>query len=56
MRLLRKLPIHVLLIIGAFTMILPFFWMVTTSLKTPQEIFRFPPTWVPEKPILANYV
>jgi len=52
---LRKLPIHVILIIGAFTMLLPFFWMISTSLKTTQENAQFPPTWIPAKPIIANY-
>jgi multiple sugar transport system permease protein len=56
MRILRKLPIHIILIIGAITMILPFFWMISTSFKTPQEIFKFPPTWIPAKPIISNYV
>jgi multiple sugar transport system permease protein len=56
MRTLRKVPIHVVLLIGAVTMVLPFFWMITTSLKTTQENAQFPPTWIPEKPILANYI
>ena len=28
-------------------MTVPFFWMVTTSLKSPIEILEFPPTWIP---------
>ena len=61
MRLLRKLPIHVVLIMGAVTMGLPFFWMVSTSLKTPQESFVTPqffklrPTWIPFQVIGSNY-
>jgi multiple sugar transport system permease protein len=52
---LRNIPVHVLLVIGAVSMVLPFFWMVSTSLKTPQEIFLFPPTWIPEGPTISNY-
>jgi ABC-type glycerol-3-phosphate transport system permease component len=25
----------------------PFYWLVITALKTPQEAIRFPPTWIP---------
>jgi ABC-type glycerol-3-phosphate transport system permease component len=28
-------------------MVVPFFWMVATSLKSPIEILEFPPTWIP---------
>jgi multiple sugar transport system permease protein len=37
-------------------MVLPFFWMVSTSLKTPLEALRFPPTWFPASPQFGNYV
>jgi len=43
-------------------MILPFIWMVSTSLKTPQETFIPPdffhlrPTWIPDKVVFSNYV
>jgi ABC-type glycerol-3-phosphate transport system permease component len=33
--------------IGVIVMVVPFFWMITTSLKSPIEILEFPPTWVP---------
>jgi ABC-type glycerol-3-phosphate transport system permease component len=61
MRLLRRIPIHVVLIAGALTMVLPFLWMVSTSVKTPQESFVTPeilelrPTWIPNEIILSNY-
>lgn len=35
---------HVFLGIGAFTMIFPFIWMISTSLKSLGEVFVFPPT------------
>ena len=55
MRLFRRIPIHLILIIGASSMVLPFFWMVSTSLKTPQEVFQFPPTWIPKQLVFSNY-
>lgn len=53
---LRNLPIHLLLVLGGVAMVLPFFWMLTTSLKTPMEALKFPPTWWPSSLQLQNYV
>jgi len=33
----------------------PFLVMLSTSLKTPQEVFRQPPTWVPRELTFQNY-
>lgn len=54
--LLKKLIIHLVLIILGITMVVPFLWMVSTSLKGFHEIFRYPPTWIPEKPQWSNYL
>jgi multiple sugar transport system permease protein len=53
---LRNLPVHLLLLLGGLAMVLPFFWMLSTSLKTPLEALKFPPTWWPSSPQLHNYV
>lgn len=29
-------------------MVFPFFYMITTALKTPQELTAFPPVWIPK--------
>jgi len=35
----------------------PFLWQISTSLKGPDEnIFAFPPQWIPEQPTLQNYL
>ncbi|MEJ7901975.1 MAG: carbohydrate ABC transporter permease [Thermomicrobiales bacterium] len=34
---------------------LPMFWMLTSSLKTLQEIYTFPPQWIPTQPQWSNY-
>ncbi|WP_425386996.1 carbohydrate ABC transporter permease [Alicyclobacillus herbarius] len=39
--------LHVVLSIGAIVMVAPFVWMVLSSLKTPADIFRIPPTLFP---------
>jgi sn-glycerol 3-phosphate transport system permease protein len=34
---------------------MPLFWMLSGSLKTTQEIFSFPPAWLPANPRWSNY-
>lgn len=51
----RNLGVHFLLILGGVAMLLPFYWMISTSLKTPLEALRFPPTWFPASFQLSNY-
>ncbi|MEO0009500.1 MAG: carbohydrate ABC transporter permease [candidate division WOR-3 bacterium] len=55
-RTVRNLPVHLLLILGSVSMLLPFYWMVVTSLKTPLEALLFPPTWIPGKWQFGNYL
>ncbi|AGK95741.1 carbohydrate ABC transporter permease [Clostridium pasteurianum] len=47
--------VHVILIIGAFAMVLPFLWMIITSLKTLTESTQIPPTHIPKIFKLGNY-
>lgn len=35
---------------------LPFFWMITTSLKDRGEVLRIPPQWIPNPVLWSNYV
>lgn len=39
----------------ALTMLVPFFWMLSTSLMDELEVFRFPPRLLPESPVWDNY-
>ena len=47
--------LHLFIGIGAMTMLLPFLWMVSSSLKTGADIFVFPPQWIPRPPVWSNY-
>src|SRR6266566_1307236 len=38
---------HVILVGGAVAMLLPFVWMLSTSLKPADQLFTVPPTWLP---------
>ena len=51
----RRLLLQVILSVGALTMLMPFLWMVLTSLKTPAELSQFPPTFLPEEWAWSNY-
>ncbi len=44
-----------LLILGGFLMMVPFLWMITTSLKTRAETFAVAPTLFPAVPRWENY-
>lgn len=44
------------LILGAVAMSIPFLWMISTSLKAPDEVKTFPPVWIPKVFRWENYV
>ena len=37
-------------------MVIPFFWMISTSLKTQYDAVKIPPVWFPNPPQFQNYV
>jgi ABC-type glycerol-3-phosphate transport system permease component len=47
---------YVLLIAGSVVFLLPFMWMVTTSLKTSKGVLSFPPQFIPHTFQWQNYV
>jgi multiple sugar transport system permease protein len=53
---LRRSLLHLLLILGSIVMIIPFFWMLSSSLKTLNEMYVFPPIWIPNRFLWQNYV
>lgn len=50
-----KILIYVLLAVVAFTMLVPFVWMLSASLKLNKDVFTFPMKWFPEEPQWKNY-
>lgn len=46
----------VLVLLGALTMVLPFLWMLSTSLKQSKMVFEFPPQWIPDPFDFSHYV
>ncbi|MCB2306933.1 carbohydrate ABC transporter permease [Clostridium estertheticum] len=51
-----NLIVHVILIIGAIAMLIPFIWMILTSLKTLTESTSLPITIIPKSFKWGNYV
>lgn len=50
----RRVWIHILLLIIGFVVLMPFFWMITTSLKPP-ALIRVPPHLIPTHFYWQNY-
>ena len=50
-----KTLIYLFLIITAFTMLIPFVWMLSSSLKLNKDVFTFPISWIPKEPRWKNY-
>ncbi len=46
---MSRVAAHGVLLLGAAVMLLPFIWMLSTSLKPPYELFTVPPTWIPSE-------
>lgn len=54
-RRIRRGALIGLLVAGGILMMVPFLWMVSTSLKTRAEVFAMPPTIIPAQPRWENY-
>ncbi|HBN97627.1 MAG TPA: hypothetical protein DDZ66_15180 [Firmicutes bacterium] len=51
-----QIVIHIVLVLGAAAMLLPFIWMLSTSVKPPEEVITWPPQFIPRNPTFDNYV
>ncbi|MDR2434023.1 MAG: carbohydrate ABC transporter permease [Treponema sp.] len=47
--------LYLLLIVMCFIMLIPFAWMLSSSLKLNRDVFTFPMKWIPENPRWKNY-
>lgn len=46
---------RVILILMCAIFVLPFYWMLTQSLKSNAELVQYPPTWIVQDPQWSNY-
>ena len=51
----RRALVYAALLAVAAVMVVPFLWMLSTSLKGSEGIFAIPPQWIPEDPRWENY-
>ena len=51
----KHLLIHLALIPAAFVFLLPFLWMLSTSLKPDTQFYSYPPVWIPSPFQWSNY-
>lgn len=46
---------HLILMGLSLIFTIPFFWLLSTSLKPPEQLFRLPPEWLPDPFMWSNY-
>ena len=51
-----RYALHTLLLVLSFFYLLPFAWMISTSLKVDGQEIAMPPQWIPSPPVWNNYV
>ncbi|SDQ29537.1 carbohydrate ABC transporter permease [Microbacterium sp. cf332] len=56
LRRIGRIAGYIALIIAAAALLLPFFWMIMSSLKSANEVFSVPIQWIPEVFVWQNYV
>lgn len=54
--LIGKIVTFIVLTIVSLLILTPFFWMISSSLKTDIEVFNIPFEWIPSQPQWRNYI
>ncbi|MGG4395990.1 carbohydrate ABC transporter permease [Paenibacillus thiaminolyticus] len=44
---MKSVVVYSLLLLFSLLFLAPFYWMITTAVKTPEELYLFPPKWIP---------
>jgi multiple sugar transport system permease protein len=50
----RQAILHLILTTGSLLFLMPFIWLVTTSLKEDEDMSKFPPVWIPQQQVKIN--
>lgn len=53
---IRQVIIYLLLLLGAALILIPFVWMISTSLKTPDQLFSTTINFIPDPAAPQNYI
>ncbi|AIQ48536.1 sugar ABC transporter ATP-binding protein [Paenibacillus sp. FSL R7-0273] len=51
-----KVLVYALLAAAVFCMLIPYVWMLSSSLKMNKDVFSFPMQWIPDQPRWSNFV
>jgi multiple sugar transport system permease protein len=54
-KIVHALFVYAIVLPGACLFVLPLLWMFSTALKPPQQIFVYPPQWIPAPPQWSNF-
>ena len=54
-KIIPLMTVYIFLLFGAFIMLIPFVWMLSSSLKTEKDVFAFPIQWIPTVAQWGNY-
>ncbi|PZG19408.1 carbohydrate ABC transporter permease [Nonomuraea aridisoli] len=52
---MRRVPLYAALLAYVVFLAFPLLWLLSTALKTPQEMALTSPTWIPREPTPANF-
>jgi multiple sugar transport system permease protein len=52
---ITRLLLYLAVILGAIIFAVPFFWMLRTALMPKHQVMQFPPQWIPETLVWANF-
>jgi multiple sugar transport system permease protein len=56
LQLAQGLSMHLIIWLGAIIMVMPFVWMLSTSLKSQGDAIAYPPEWLPNPILWGNYI
>lgn len=56
LRVLAKIPVYALMVLLAITTLFPFYYMLSTSLMSVNDVYTYPPHLIPPDPLWENYV
>lgn len=51
-----KIAVYTIISVGGIVLMIPIFWMLSTALKEPSQIFVIPPQWIPRPMVWYNFV
>ena len=50
-----QMALYLIIVAGTVVILFPFYWMLSTSLKPPDEVVTYPIKWIPSRLVWSNY-